>query len=239
MSSRAAALISPAYSSARRARWASSPRPHFARSRLPGGTCLSLLGFPKLEGAIRAAQDLRGFAPVSCDLLDSRLLSLSRHGGPAQAVGLVPPSVGAALVLTFEGDTEREASRRTWEAIEHLRGMYRLGVLAEPACDPEGMARIRGIREASVAGLYALGTGPRPVACIEDVGVPVESLTEFIIRTQDLLQRFERALRSWSMLSPARFTRGRWPTSTIHRTARSSGRWPRRCMHWPSHWEVR
>ena len=157
---------------------------------LPGGTCVALIGFPKLEGAVRAAQDLRVFAPLSCDLLDRRLLSLSRHTG-AEGIGLVPPSVGAALFVTFEADTEREALEQSCGAIENLRDMFRLVVLAEPVYDPAGQARIRAVREAAVAGLYSLGPGPRPVACVEDVGVPVESMVEFVTKVQDVLHRFE------------------------------------------------
>lgn len=158
---------------------------------LPGGVCVALLGFPTLDVALRAGLDLRTLGPVSCDLLDRRLLSQTRTPGPAQAAGLIPPGVAAALVVTFEADTEREAGERSWAAIEKLRETHRLGVLAEPTCDPEGKARIRGVREAAVAGLYGLGKGPRPAAFIEDVGVPEDALPEFIARTQDVLQRFE------------------------------------------------
>jgi FAD/FMN-containing dehydrogenase/Fe-S oxidoreductase len=152
---------------------------------LPGGTCLTLLGFPTLDAAIRAALDLRTHGPVSCDLLDRRLLSVTKPGN------LVPPAVGAALVVTFEADTEREAAERTRGAVEKLRETHRLVVLAEPACDPEGTARVRGVRAAAVAGLYGLGRGPRPVAFVEDVAVPDDALPGFIAQAQDILQRFE------------------------------------------------
>ena len=158
---------------------------------LPGGTCLVLLGFATLDAAVKAGLDLRAFDPVACDLLDRRLLSLSRIAGPAQGLGLIPPSVGAALLVTFEGDTEREALERGWGAVEKLRETHRLGVLAEPACDPDSVGRIRGVREASVAGLYALGKGPRPLAFVEDVGVPADSLPEFLTQAQDVLKRFD------------------------------------------------
>lgn len=158
---------------------------------LPGGVCTALLGFHSLDAAIRAGLDLRAFDPVSCDLLDRRLLSAVRHAAPAESVGLIPPSVAGALVVTFEGDTERAAAERASGAIDRLRETHRLAVLAEPTCDPEGSARIRRVRETAVAGLYGLGRGPRPVALIEDVGVPDEALPEFVAQTQDVLKRFE------------------------------------------------
>ncbi|QJW96139.1 FAD-binding oxidoreductase [Frigoriglobus tundricola] len=149
---------------------------------LAGGTCLTLLGFPTLDAAVRAGLALRQFGPVACDLLDRRLLSVTRN------VGL--PTVGAALVVAFEADTEREAKERAWGAVEALRREHILRVLAEPTCEPDGSAHIRGVRDAAVSGLYGSG-GQRPVAFIEDVGVPADVLPDFLTRVQDVLKRFE------------------------------------------------
>ncbi|MFO0797316.1 MAG: FAD-linked oxidase C-terminal domain-containing protein [Gemmataceae bacterium] len=153
---------------------------------LAGGTCLTLLGFPTLDAAVGAAADLPRFEPTTADLLDRRLLSLSGRGADS-----VPPAVGAALLVTFEADTEREAAERARSAVEALKASHKLVVLAEPACDPDGVARIRAVREAAVNGLYGIGRGPRPAAFVEDVGVPPAALAEFLSGTQDVLKRFE------------------------------------------------
>jgi FAD/FMN-containing dehydrogenase/Fe-S oxidoreductase len=158
---------------------------------LPGGTCLTLLGFPTVDAALRAGLDLRHYDPVACDLLDRRLLSVTRRTSSGEGVGGIPPAVGAALMVTFEGDTEREASERLWGILETLRESHLMRVLADPTCTPEGTARVRGVREAAVAGLYGLGSGARPLAFVEDVGVPPESTAEFVAGVQDVLKRFE------------------------------------------------
>jgi Fe-S oxidoreductase len=149
---------------------------------LPGGTALALVGFPTLDAAVRAGLALRRHGPVACDLLDRRLISVTRGAGL--------PTVGAALVVAFEADTEREAAERAWGAIEALRREHILRVLVEPTCTPDGIAHVRGVREAAVSGLYAV-TGPRPLGFIEDVGVPADALPEFLTGTQDILKRFE------------------------------------------------
>lgn len=156
---------------------------------LPGGTAVALLGFPTLDAAVRAGLDLRALDPVACDLLDKRLLSLTRISG--DGVGPIPPAVGAALVVTFEADTEREAAERAWGAVEALRRSHVMRVLAEPTGSPEGVARVRGVRAAAVAGLQSLGRGPRPLAFIEDVGVPADALPEYLAGVQDVLKRSE------------------------------------------------
>jgi FAD/FMN-containing dehydrogenase/Fe-S oxidoreductase len=158
---------------------------------LPGGASITLLGFASLDAAIRAGIDLRTAGAVGCDLLDRRLLTVTRQPRPGQPAGLIPPSVGAALVIWFEEDTEREAIARASHAIEKLRDSHRLTILVEPTCDPDGIARVRGVRAAAVSGLYGLGRGPRPVAFIEDVGVPAEAVPEFLSQVQQVLKRFE------------------------------------------------
>jgi FAD/FMN-containing dehydrogenase/Fe-S oxidoreductase len=158
---------------------------------LAGGTCLTLLGFPTLDAAVRAGLDLRRLGPVGCDLLDRRLLSITRRANLTDAIGPIPPSVGAALVATFEEATEREALERAWGAVETLRSSHLLRVLAEPTCTPEGTARIRGLRESVVGGLYSLGGGARPLAFVEDVGIPAEGLPEYLTGVQEVLKRHE------------------------------------------------
>ncbi|HEY2908813.1 MAG TPA: FAD-binding oxidoreductase, partial [Gemmataceae bacterium] len=148
---------------------------------LPGGVCAVLLGFGSLDAALQAALDLRAVSPTSGDLLDRRLLASMRTAA----------AVAAALLVTFEADSEREAKEMAETAVEKLRTAHRLVVLEEPVCDPDGLARIRGARQAAVSGLYGLGKGPRPLAFIEDVGVPAEQLPTFIERTQDALKTFE------------------------------------------------
>jgi FAD/FMN-containing dehydrogenase/Fe-S oxidoreductase len=149
---------------------------------LAGGTALALIGFPTLDAAVRAGLELRRHGPVACDLLDRRLLSVSRSP--------TLPTVGAALVVTFEADTEREARERAWAAVEALQEKHVLRVLTEPTCDPDGIAAIRAARAAAVSGLYA-ANGARPLAFIEDVGVPADALPDFLTRAQDVLKRFE------------------------------------------------
>ena len=84
-----------------------------------------MLGFGSLDVAIRAGLDLRAFDPVSCDLLERRLLASTK----------TPPAVAAAPGVTCEQDSEREALERVWGAIEKRREAHRL------AARPDGVLR--------------------------------------------------------------------------------------------------
>jgi FAD/FMN-containing dehydrogenase/Fe-S oxidoreductase len=159
---------------------------------LPGGTCRVVLGFPSFDAGVLAGLSTRGADGLAgCDLLDARQVAVARTS--PDALGPIPPEVGAVLVLTLEADTERAAVAAGRAAVEALRAGHPLIVLAEPSCDPDALDRIQKFRRAAAGGLYALGAGPRPVAFVEDVAVPCEELPRFVAGVRDILQRFDLA----------------------------------------------
>jgi FAD/FMN-containing dehydrogenase/Fe-S oxidoreductase len=159
---------------------------------LPGGRSAALFGFASLDAALRAALDALPCGPSACDLLDRRLLSLARRSDPGHA-RMVPSAVEAALLVEFEADTEAEARDRARELTDRLThaGNGRAPLLATPAFEPEAVDRLWALRDVALPTLYALGRGPRPVAVVEDVAVPVEELPRYVSRVQDILQRHE------------------------------------------------
>ncbi len=157
-----------------------------------GGTCLVVLGFPTVDAAVRAGLALRSADGVAgCDLLDQRLLALSRAANPSDGAGLVPTTAGAALIVTLEGETGKQAEEFGRATAERLREAHRAAVLAGPTCEPAAAERVRRLRDAAVGGLYAPGGGPRPVAGVEDVAVPAEELPRFLADVRGLLQKFD------------------------------------------------
>ena len=157
---------------------------------LPSGRSAILFGFESVEAAIRAADHVRRVGPSSCDLLDRRLLTLTRGRSPELAK-LIPVAAEAVLLVEFERDGRDEARQAGLELIDSLQRVQRLAMLALPAFDDEAIERLWLVREAALPALYTLGKGPRPLAFVEDVGVPPELLGEFIGRLQSILQRFE------------------------------------------------
>ncbi len=159
---------------------------------MAGGTSVALLGFGTIEEAVRAGLGLHSVeGVVGCDLLDQRLLAVSRAADPEYGVGLIPATVGAALILTVEAETEAESLAQGRAAVERVRDVHRVGVLAPPTCEPEGLARIARFRESAVSGVYSYSAGPRPVPCIEDIAVPTDELGRFLAGVRDILKRFE------------------------------------------------
>ncbi|HKB40302.1 MAG TPA: FAD-linked oxidase C-terminal domain-containing protein, partial [Gemmataceae bacterium] len=153
---------------------------------LPGGQAVALLGFDSLDAALRAAQRAAETGPVACDLLDRRLLALSR--------GVVPiplPAAEAVLLVEYEADSPAEARDMSLTLVDQLQRIDRLALRASVAAEPDEIEQLCRVRDAALPGLYGLRGGARALPFIEDVAVPPESLAAYLDGVQRILQQHE------------------------------------------------
>jgi FAD/FMN-containing dehydrogenase/Fe-S oxidoreductase len=152
---------------------------------LAGGVCQFNLGFATLESALRTASD---FAlcegVVVCDVLDQRLLALTLDAKSST-------SIGAAIAVRIEAETEALALTHARTALERIKAAHVCITLHEPTCEPEKLAQQRLFRESAIAGLYGLGRGRRPESFVEDVAVPVDAIPAYVSAVHDLLRSEE------------------------------------------------
>jgi FAD/FMN-containing dehydrogenase/Fe-S oxidoreductase len=157
---------------------------------LPGGRAVVLLGFSRLDAALRAAGLASATGPAACDLIDHRLLRLAR-GSYSIVAELVPAAVESVLLIEYEADTPAEATRLAHDLANRLHRSERLALLAHVADDGPSRERLWQVREAVLPSLYALRGTTQPLAFVEDVGVPPELLPGYLHRVQEVLQRHE------------------------------------------------
>lgn len=155
---------------------------------LAGGRSVVLLGFASLEKSLRAVRLAVATGPSACELLDRRLISLARNA-VGESSRLLPGAIEAALLIEYEADHPIEAQAAAEALIRTVHEKQRLSLLADFATSPREMEQIWRLRDSALPNLYGMGHGPRPVAIIEDIGVPPEALGEFLIRVQDVLQQ--------------------------------------------------
>ena len=143
-----------------------------------------------MERAIQLVQRILPSGPSACELIDRRLISLAR-GSENGAVGqLIAPDAEAVLIIEFETDTPDEARVVSQDiAVRLEQDSAVLRTILE--FDPDSQESIWQIREIALPSLYGMRSGAQPVAYIEDVGVPVDNLHEYMRRVQDILQEHE------------------------------------------------
>ena len=151
-----------------------------------------MLGFATTDEAVRAGLTLRlSRGIVTCDMLDQRMLALTANAKIEGNSLSIPSEIGAALIVSWEAESEQTATRLGNDALEALKENGPIGLLVPPTCDANLQQRIRQFRHAGVAGLYGVGPGPRPTACVEDIGVPVEELPRFTLEVRQILRKFD------------------------------------------------
>ncbi|MCI0682596.1 MAG: FAD-binding protein [Gemmataceae bacterium] len=157
----------------------------------PEGRALVLLGFESLDQALRAATPALATGPAACELLDRRLLSLARGGHAGDIAALIDSAVEAVLLVEYETDSPEEAKRLALELAGRASHGAHSARQVVPALGDEGQERLWRLREVALPSLYGIKGGAQPTPFIEDVGVPVEALPEFLARVQEIFKESE------------------------------------------------
>jgi FAD/FMN-containing dehydrogenase/Fe-S oxidoreductase len=156
---------------------------------LPGGRCAFALAFASQQEALRAGLTLRAAEGiVGCDLLDQRLLLLSK-ASIAEAGIAIPASLTSVLLVFFEADSEPKAQHWGRDAARKITGMFESTFVLEPASTPRGIAAVERFRAAAVQGMYALARKAKPLPFVEDTAVPGEQLVRYVSGVAEILRR--------------------------------------------------
>jgi len=156
---------------------------------LPGGRCAFALGFASQQEALRAGLTLRAAEGItSCDLLDQRLLLLSKASIAEEGIS-IPPSLTTVLLVHFEAESEEIALRWGRDAARKITGMFESTFVMEPGTSPEEFNTFEKFRTAAVTGMYALARKARPLSFVEDTAVPGEQLVRYVSGVAEILRR--------------------------------------------------
>ncbi len=155
----------------------------------PASRAVLVLGFPSMEAALKALPTCLAAGPSACELLEHRLLTLSREAHPGYEQ-LIRPGTEAALLVEFEGERIDSAEQTVQNLSRFIAADHPLTCMAT-GVEPAEIELLWRLRNAALPLLYRLpGTAP-PVPFVEDIGVPLESLGEFLHRSQELLRNLQ------------------------------------------------
>ncbi len=154
---------------------------------LPPARAVALAFFDRLDLALEAVHEILPYGPTVCDLMDRRLLHLTRAAGE-EYERLIPPAAEAALLLEVEADDHVEAYNRMRLIINRVRRVRRLATHAHEAYSPDEIRRTWSVRRVAASQLASSKAAARPIPFIEDMGVPVDCTREFLSKALSLLR---------------------------------------------------
>lgn len=146
----------------------------------PTRTALVLLQFDDLVRAMEATPLILECDPSAVELMDGLLISLTRQQpGYASQIAFIEGTPQAVLVVEFYGETEAELVAKVERLQQHLT-RHRIAQNPLPVFNPARQADVWTVRKAGLGLLMSIKGDAKPIACIEDVSVPVEHLAEYV-----------------------------------------------------------
>jgi FAD/FMN-containing dehydrogenase/Fe-S oxidoreductase len=157
---------------------------------LPSKTVLGVCAFPDLESALDAVPPIMGLKPSAVELVDGTLLDLARE----------IPTLSTAVREFVRGDPRAllivEFSEPHRDRVSD--DLHRLGELLADLGHPDALTRaeaedfqkrIWAVRKASMNVVMSMKGDRKPVSFIEDCTVPLEHLSEYGARLEDVFRR--------------------------------------------------
>ena len=146
----------------------------------PTKTALGLLQFDDLVDAMRATPTILECEPSAVELMDRMLVSLTRaQPGYAEMISFIEGDARDVLVVEFYGETDEELREKLSNLEDHLRAKDVQQDIIK-VFDAKQQADVWSVRKAGLGLLMSVKGDAKPIACIEDVSVPVEHLAEYV-----------------------------------------------------------
>ncbi len=151
---------------------------------LPKAKMFAVGHFESVADAIAATGPALALGPSAVEMIDRRILSLSRSKLEYRRLAdRLQGDPGALLFVSFAGDSDDEVRAKLdaleWDAYHTIR--------AETAADQADLTKVR---KAGLGLLMAASEGRRrPAAFVEDTAVAPERLGEYVARFAEILDR--------------------------------------------------
>ncbi len=148
---------------------------------------VALLFFDRLERAAQGALMLAELGVSACDLLDRRLLSISREVDVRFDL-LIPQDAEAMLLVELQADDQQELRTRLQQIVQQIHRREKLAFHARTTLDTFERNLYWHLVRRVVPRLYRLKGSTRPLPFVEDIAVPPVELPDFMTRLQNVLK---------------------------------------------------
>ncbi len=148
----------------------------------PTMTAMVILQFDDIVSSMEVVTTILECEPSAVELLDGMLLNLTRQQPAfARQIDFITGNPEAFLTVEFYGESDAELHHKVDHLLAHLRKHGMTGD-AEPIqiYDPKTQAGVWSVRKSGQGLLMSTRGDAKPIACIEDVSVPVEHLADYV-----------------------------------------------------------
>ncbi len=148
----------------------------------PTMTAMVILQFDDIVSSMEVVTTILECEPSAVELMDGMLLDLTRQQPAfARQIEFITGNPQAFLTVEFYGESDKELHHKVDHLLEHLRKHGMTGD-ADPIqiFDPKQQAGVWSVRKSGQGLLMSTKGDAKPIACIEDVSVPVEHLAEYV-----------------------------------------------------------
>ena len=157
---------------------------------LPSKTVLGVCAFPDLESALNAVPSIMELEPSAVELVDGTLLDLAREIPTLSAAvrEFVRGDPRALLIVEFSGPLGDRVSGDLHRLEELLADLGHSDALVRAESE-DFQRRIWAVRKASMNVVMSMKGDRKPVSFIEDCTIPLEHLSEYGARLEDVFRR--------------------------------------------------
>ena len=156
---------------------------------LPKHKSVCVVHFSEVLDAISAVETMLPYHPSAVEILDKTVLDLSRSNLTTKHhCHFIEGNPAAILIVEFYGDTAKDVLERPQNMIEELKSK---GFGYSYPLFPEGEAYndVWIIRKKGLGLMLGLKGNKKPLAFIEDAGIPSEHLPEYIDRVLKICKK--------------------------------------------------
>jgi FAD/FMN-containing dehydrogenase len=148
---------------------------------LPAFQAVAAVHFSEVAEAIRAVGPILAFQPAAVEILDHTVLRLARQNLLTRRhCHFLEGDPAAILVVEFYGDSQEELLERATRMAKDLRTKQMGYAYPAFAGHESGYDDVWIIRKKGLGLMLGLKGEKKPLAFIEDAGIPVEVLPEYI-----------------------------------------------------------
>ncbi len=158
---------------------------------LPKHKSVTVVHFSKLNEALRAVKPMLQFGPAAVEILDRIVLGLSRENLTTRRhCHFIENDPEAILITEFYGDTPEEVLQKPRQMIEELK---RRGLGYAYPLFPEGddYEDVWIVRKKGLGLMLGIKGEKKPLPFIEDAGIPIDVLPEYIESVLDICKKYE------------------------------------------------